>query len=157
MLPSCPAAVPRCLSSYGAAVLPRSPADPPTRCSAAPMPTPLLCCNAAMLQRCHAALPTRCSAAPLPAAGVVVRCFFGELWNVTQYSKRENVKRPSATFMPLPVLPVVLLPLSRLVLHGPEGSARARTLGVHLCSTYDCSVGLWLVGWCVVLLVSRGT
>ena len=22
-----------------------------------------------------------------------------------------------------------------------------RTLGVHLCSTYGCSVGLWLVGW----------
>jgi hypothetical protein len=27
--------------------------------------------------------------------------------------------------------------------------------GVQLCSTYDCSVGLWLVGWCVV--VSRET
>ena len=53
---------------------------------------------------------------------------------------------PSATFMPLPVLPVVLLSLSCLVLHGSEGSARARTLGVHLCSTYGCSVGLWLVG-----------
>ena len=60
---------------------------------------------------------------------------------------------PSATFMPLPVLPVVLLSLSCLVLHGSEGSARARTLGVHLCSTYGCSVGLWLVGWCVVLLM----
>ena len=55
--------------------------------------------------------------------------------------------------MRLPVLPVVLLSLSCLVLHGSEGSARARTLGVHLCSTYDCSVGLWLVGWCVVLLM----
>ena len=56
-------------------------------------------------------------------------------------------------FMPLPALPVVLLSLSCLVLHGSEGSAWARTLGVHLCSTYDCSVGLWLVGWwCVVLL-----
>ena len=53
---------------------------------------------------------------------------------------------PGATFMPLPVLPVVLLSLSCLVLHGSEGSARARTLGVHLCSTYGCSVGLWLVG-----------
>ena len=60
---------------------------------------------------------------------------------------------PSATFMPLPVLPVVLLSLPCLVLHGSEGSARARTLGVHLCSTYGCSVGLWLVGWCVVLLM----
>ena len=60
---------------------------------------------------------------------------------------------PGATFMPLPVLPVVLLSLSCLVLHGSEGSARARTLGVHLCSTYGCSVGLWLVGWCVVLLM----
>ena len=30
-------------------------------------------------------------------------------------------------------LPVVLLSLSRLILHGSEGSARARTLGVHLC------------------------
>ena len=49
-------------------------------------------------------------------------------------------------FMPLPVLTVVLLSLSCLVLHGSEGSARARTLGVHLCSTYGCSVGLWLVG-----------
>lgn len=46
-----------------------------------------------------------------------------------------------------------LLSLSCLVLHGSEGSARARTLGVHLCSTYGCSVGLWLVGWCVVLLM----
>ena len=53
---------------------------------------------------------------------------------------------PSATFMPLPVLPVVLLSLPCLVLHGSEGSARARTLGVHLCSTYGYSVGLWLVG-----------
>ena len=60
---------------------------------------------------------------------------------------------PGATFMPLPVLPVVLLSLPCLVLHGSEGSARARTLGVHLCSTYGCSVGLWLVGWCVVLLM----
>ena len=53
---------------------------------------------------------------------------------------------PGAMFMPLPVLPVVLLSLPCLVLHGSEGSARARTLGVHLCSTYGCSVGLWLVG-----------
>jgi len=53
---------------------------------------------------------------------------------------------PGATFMPLPVLPVVLLSLSCLVLHGSDGSARAHTLGVHLCSTYGCSVGLWLVG-----------
>ena len=56
-------------------------------------------------------------------------------------------------FMPLPVLTVVLLSLSCLISHGSKGSALARTLGVHLCSTYDCSVGLWLVGWCVVLLM----
>ena len=56
-------------------------------------------------------------------------------------------------FMPLSEVLVVLLSLSCLVSHGSEGSAQARTLGVHLCSTYDCSVGLWLVGWCVVLLM----
>ena len=77
--------------------------------------------------------------------------------NLGQYSLRPLLKSrvrwflpsrgaPGATFMPLPVLPVVLLSLSCLVLHGSEGSARARTLGVHLCSTYGCSVGLWLVG-----------
>jgi hypothetical protein len=58
LLPSFPAAVlsqlPRCLSRYGAAVLPRSPAAPPPRCRAAPLPAPLLCCNAVMLQRCRA-------------------------------------------------------------------------------------------------------
>jgi hypothetical protein len=53
---------------------------------------------------------------------------------------------PSATLMPLSEVLVVLLSLSCLILHGSEGSARARTLGVHLCSTYGCSVGLWLVG-----------
>ena len=60
---------------------------------------------------------------------------------------------PSATLMPLSEVLVVLLSLSCLILHGSEGSARARTLGVHLCSTYGCSVGLWLVGWFVVLLM----
>ena len=36
---------------------------------------------------------------------------------------------PGATFMPLPVLPVVLLSLSCLVLHGSEGSARREPWG----------------------------
>ena len=53
---------------------------------------------------------------------------------------------PSDALMSLPVLPVVLPSLSCFILHGSEGSAWARTLGVHLCSTYGCSDGLWLVG-----------
>ena len=42
-------------------------------------------------------------------------------------------------------LPVVPPSLSCIVLHGFEGSVLERSLGVHLCSTYGSSVGLWLL------------